>query len=79
MGGNSNMIVTIAVVVVVLGGLVAYYVIRGMKGNLTLTLNHRGVGSGDKFTGTLQVVCKRSYSIVGADSTVDAHALTGGP
>ncbi len=59
MGENSNMIVTIAVVVVVLGGLVAYYVIRGMKGNLTLTLNHRGVGSGDKFTGRVQVVCKK--------------------
>ncbi len=59
MGENSNMIVAIAVIVVVLGGLLAYYVIRGMKGSLTLTLNHRGVGSGDKFTGTVQVVCKK--------------------
>ena len=59
MGENQTEIVGIAVVVLVIGGLVAYYVIRGMKGNLTLTLNHRGVGSGDKFTGTVQVVCKK--------------------
>ena len=59
MGENSSMIVVIAIVVVVLGGLIAFYVIRGMKGNLTLTLNQRGVGSGDNFTGTVQVVCKK--------------------
>jgi len=63
MGENSNMIVMIAIIVVVVGGLIAFYVIRGMKGNLTLTLNHRGLSSGDKFTGTVQVVCNRLFSL----------------
>jgi hypothetical protein len=58
MGDSSTLIIGILVFVVV-GGIVAYYVIRGLKGNLTLALNQRGIGSGDKFTGTVKVVCKK--------------------
>lgn len=59
MDGNISTVVGVVVVVVALAGIIAYYVIRGLKGNLTLTLNQRGVGSGGTFTGTLHVVCKK--------------------
>jgi hypothetical protein len=59
MVGNITTIAVVVGIVVVVGGIIAFYVIRGLKGNLTLTLNQRGVSSGDTFTGTIQVVCKK--------------------
>ena len=59
MGENLTEIIGIVVVVLVVAGLIGYFVMRSLKGTLRLTLNSLRVSSGENFTGTVQMTCRK--------------------
>lgn len=55
----NNTAIAISVGVVIVGSIIAVFVLKAMKGKLTLTLEKRGFNTNETITGTLRVELKK--------------------
>jgi hypothetical protein len=59
MGDHASTIIAIAVISVVIIALVAFFVLRAMKGSLVLRLNEHQVAPDGAFSGTVELTCRK--------------------